>query len=484
MAQFLRPISDDSNSSWVPSSGTDLFAMLDEVTPDDNDIIFNDSGSSATCQLSLTSASTPGPGTRTLKIRASNNISFAVNLNWNLKQGGVSVQSGTISYNSTTYTTKTVEITGSILDYSNLTLELSYGGGQITMRVSWVEFEIPNAVPPGTPILNSAIISDAEKNKITLTYSEALDEASVPSTTDFSLNLSKTVTNVIVSGSTVVLTVNSDYAFGQLPTISYTVGANPIQSAADGTDALAFTDIPIQNNILNPYGITFRSSYQLATNSVYQDIVVEKPTGVVEGDLLVVVIAVGAGDYSVPSPPTGWVAVNEHVTMNGVSQLNFYKIAGASEPANYTFTLNTLARPTVICAAFYNDENNSDWILVTQVKNREASSTTASTGPVTGDGMMVVTATTDDTANVGSTDEVGFELIASPTGGSVAVGTAMFYGFNNFSAKVVTVDWTPTSSEEMLTSALVFNWTPSSVTTTTTSTTSPPVVVRRFFLTT
>ena len=34
-AQFLRPISDISNSGWTPSSGSDLFAMIGEATRND-----------------------------------------------------------------------------------------------------------------------------------------------------------------------------------------------------------------------------------------------------------------------------------------------------------------------------------------------------------------------------------------------------------------------------------------------------------------
>ena len=34
-AQFLRPISDVSNSGWTPSTGTDLFAMIGETVRND-----------------------------------------------------------------------------------------------------------------------------------------------------------------------------------------------------------------------------------------------------------------------------------------------------------------------------------------------------------------------------------------------------------------------------------------------------------------
>ena len=47
MAQFGRPISDISAGGWVPSSGGDLYAMLDEVSASDSDYIQGDSSDTA-----------------------------------------------------------------------------------------------------------------------------------------------------------------------------------------------------------------------------------------------------------------------------------------------------------------------------------------------------------------------------------------------------------------------------------------------------
>lgn len=37
--QFARPISDIDQGDWTPSIGSDLYAMVDEDTPDDADYI-------------------------------------------------------------------------------------------------------------------------------------------------------------------------------------------------------------------------------------------------------------------------------------------------------------------------------------------------------------------------------------------------------------------------------------------------------------
>ncbi len=78
------------------------------------------------------------------------------------------------------------------------------------------------------------VSASAVANKLTLTFSEPLENAvgKVPTASDFSLSDNNTITQVAVSGSTVVLTLGTAYANGQAnfnTTVSYTNGA-------DGTD--------------------------------------------------------------------------------------------------------------------------------------------------------------------------------------------------------------------------------------------------------
>lgn len=56
-AQFSRPSADVSTGTWTASSGSDLYAMLDETAASDADYITT-SGTS-TCEVALTSLSDP-----------------------------------------------------------------------------------------------------------------------------------------------------------------------------------------------------------------------------------------------------------------------------------------------------------------------------------------------------------------------------------------------------------------------------------------
>ena len=100
------------------------------------------------------------------------------------------------------------------------------------------------------PLLSSATVNGAT---VTLTYDEALDTASVPAGTDFTVQSSGSPVSlassdpVAVSGSTVTLTLAAAVTALDTVTLSYTPGTNPIQDAA-GNDAGALTNQAVTNS--------------------------------------------------------------------------------------------------------------------------------------------------------------------------------------------------------------------------------------------
>lgn len=67
---IARPNADISNTGWTPSTGSDLYAMLDEVSPDDADYI-STSTLGAVCKMSLNATAFPGGASQQLSLRAS-----------------------------------------------------------------------------------------------------------------------------------------------------------------------------------------------------------------------------------------------------------------------------------------------------------------------------------------------------------------------------------------------------------------------------
>ena len=68
---------------------------------------------------------------------------------------------------------------------------------------------------------------------------------------------------------------------------------------------------------------------------------VARPGGTTEGDLLLAVVAHQFGRHRNLTPPGGWTAVpnTDRSDGNNTRIHGWYKLAGASEPSSYTFTL-------------------------------------------------------------------------------------------------------------------------------------------------
>jgi uncharacterized repeat protein (TIGR02059 family) len=84
------------------------------------------------------------------------------------------------------------------------------------------------------PVLQSATVIG---NTLTITFSESLDNNSIPSAADFSVahnGLTKSVGNVSISDSSVTLTLPSVVIAGDTVNVSYTytIGTNPVQDLA------------------------------------------------------------------------------------------------------------------------------------------------------------------------------------------------------------------------------------------------------------
>ncbi len=80
------------------------------------------------------------------------------------------------------------------------------------------------------------------------------------------------------------------------------------------------------------------ASQASATPASGTSVTITKPSGTVEGDALVAMVVVSAGALPNITPPAGWTAVGTFA-IGGAKRAGVWtKIAGGSEPANYTWT--------------------------------------------------------------------------------------------------------------------------------------------------
>ena len=85
--QLLAPVADISAGAWTPFSGSDLYSMLDESSPDDADYIVSTTASS--CEMRLSVGATPSAsGDRILRYRL---LAGTGNLAVALRQGSTPI---------------------------------------------------------------------------------------------------------------------------------------------------------------------------------------------------------------------------------------------------------------------------------------------------------------------------------------------------------------------------------------------------------
>jgi len=123
--RYGRPDADVAAGAWTASTGSDLFAMLDEETPADADYIHT--ASASTCEIGLSDATDPGTSSgQVLRYRARSDD--ASTLIAKLMEGATTIASRTHASVPNTWTEYTMTLTGgecdAITDYADLRVKL------------------------------------------------------------------------------------------------------------------------------------------------------------------------------------------------------------------------------------------------------------------------------------------------------------------------------------------------------------------------
>ena len=121
---IARPNSDISNTGWTPSTGSDLYAMLDEVTPDDADYI-STSILGAVCEFGMNATQYPGGASQQLSLRASSSTGNGILVT--IKDGATTIASRTLTL-TPTFDLHTITLTSgeiAAITSGNLTVEMT-----------------------------------------------------------------------------------------------------------------------------------------------------------------------------------------------------------------------------------------------------------------------------------------------------------------------------------------------------------------------
>lgn len=122
---IARPTSDITDGAWLPSTGSDLYAVVDETTANDTDYIYTSSAS--TCEMALSAVTDPASSSgQVVRYRAKSD--YGNDLVATLKQGGTTIATRTHTSVPATWTDYTMTLTSgecdAITDYGALRVSL------------------------------------------------------------------------------------------------------------------------------------------------------------------------------------------------------------------------------------------------------------------------------------------------------------------------------------------------------------------------
>lgn len=135
-------------------------------------------------------------------------------------------------------------------------------------------------------------------------------------------------------------------------------------------------------------------------------ITVSKPTGTVDGDVLIAMISVRASSSSTITAPSGWTLVGSAGTASSTRTAVYYRVAGTSEPTSYQWTSDLAITDAVGLILRYTPS---------------APTTPPGSVDATGMGSLVSPAVAPSVTATGNNDRL-IALFSSGTPGSVPTG--------------------------------------------------------------
>lgn len=159
-----------------------------------------------------------------------------------------------------------------------------------------------------------------------------------------------------------------------IPTATTTPTAGPT-SVPTATPLPSNTPVPTATPLPTtaPAQITFRSSLPGTNGAGSRTLVLNKPNGTVNGDVMVAHVAVNTASTAITAP-SGWTLIRSNQTSGSLKMSTFYRVAGASEPTSYTWTFGA-SQPASGGISVFSGVNKTSPVLTSSGKYNDSTAT-------------------------------------------------------------------------------------------------------------
>jgi hypothetical protein len=105
--------------------------------------------------------------------------------------------------------------------------------------------------------------------------------------------------------------------------------------------------------------ITFRAASNGNNGAGSSTLVLNKPAGTVANDVMIAHVSAAGAAATTITLPTGWNVIRRDNSTSSVASVAYFKVAGASEPATYTWTISPSNSASGGIASYYNVDTSS-----------------------------------------------------------------------------------------------------------------------------
>lgn len=191
-------------------------------------------------------------------------------------------------------------------------------------------------------------------------------------------------------------------------------------------------------------------------NGTFFNVICNKPSGTIEGDLMVAWICGDSAFRRNVTPPSGWSVIYNQSSPDlggGAQQFGYYKVATASEPSSYTFVFSgSVGSLKGVLTSYYDTNGTGTWTASSIGGGGNfVNSTSITSLSITGAGLYI-TAFLNDTAYTPTTDNSPVAEIAADSTNSLGFIT---YG-GDYTALNHTITQTWSSGDDLYANNVIF----------------------------
>jgi hypothetical protein len=121
-----------------------------------------------------------------------------------------------------------------------------------------------------------------------------------------------------------------------------TSGTYVLRLRADDNELFSIDDVTITVTESVPSsGIRREASSTVVNTTATNTVTIPIPSGTAPGDALVTCLALNGGSVAATGVPAGWTPIASVTSISNPHVFGYYRVAGSSEPAGYTWTLGS-----------------------------------------------------------------------------------------------------------------------------------------------